>query len=170
MKLALLSAALLLSLAGLALAQSTAPPAPPAKVDVEICHIAPGQQEAFLRFIARCDDVNRAVGLPPRQLYVHSDGADWDYRLIQPAGTPPDKAALDVAWARSGLPSGADLLFRDPPLHRQPFGDGRHRPDLGRSLSRHRSSGAGGALKAQQRRVATLGHGVDRDAALDAIA
>ncbi|MEO9080045.1 MAG: hypothetical protein ABI268_12145 [Rhodanobacter sp.] len=106
---------LLLALATLttpAIAQKSAAPPPAAKVDIEIYHIAPGQQEAFLRFIARCDEVNRAVGLPPRQLYVHSDGADWDYILIQPAETPPDKqAALDAAWANSGLPSGADFFF-----------------------------------------------------------
>lgn len=86
-------------------------PEPP-KTTVEIYHIAPGQQEAFLRFIARCDAVNAEVGLPARQLYVHSDGADWDYMLIQPAETPADKkAAFDAAWARSGLGSGADFFF-----------------------------------------------------------
>jgi hypothetical protein len=114
MKLVTLSVAVLVlaTLGTPALAQKTAAPPPSAKVDIEIYHIAPGQQEAFLRFIARCDKVNRTVGLPPRQLYVHSDGADWDYILIQPADTPPDKqAALDAAWAKSGLPSGADFFF-----------------------------------------------------------
>ena len=114
MKLVTLPAALLAlaMLATPAVAQKAAVPSPTAKVDIEIYHIAPGQQEAFLRFIARCDKVNRAVGLPPRQLYVHSDGADWDYMLIQPAETPPDKqAALDAAWAKSGLPSGVDFFF-----------------------------------------------------------
>ena len=82
---------------------------------VEIYRIAPGEHEAFLRFIARCDEANRLAGLPPRALYVHSDGADWDFLLIQPAKTPPARqAALDAAWKKLGLPEGANffLAFR----------------------------------------------------------
>lgn len=79
---------------------------------VEIYRIAPGQHEAFLEAIAKYDEANRMAGLPPRQLYVHSDGADWDFMLIQPAKTPPDKAAaLDAAWEKLGLPSGADFFL-----------------------------------------------------------
>jgi hypothetical protein len=79
---------------------------------IEIYRIAPGQHEAFLKEIARYDEANRMAGLPPRQLYVHSDGADWDFILIQPSKTPPDKAAaLDKAWKQLGLPSGADFFL-----------------------------------------------------------
>ena len=79
---------------------------------IEIYRIAPGQQQAFLEFIAKCDEANRIAGLPPRQLYVHSDGADWDFILVQPEHTPADKAAaLDKAWDQVGLPSGADFFF-----------------------------------------------------------
>ena len=42
---------------------------------VEIYRIAPGQHTAFLEAIAKYDEANRIAGLPPRQLYVHSDGA-----------------------------------------------------------------------------------------------
>lgn len=87
-------------------------PAPVPETQVEIYRIAPGQQRAFLEFIAKCDEANRLAGLPPRQLYVHSDGADWDFMLIQPAHTPPDKAAaLDKAWDEVGLPSGSNFFF-----------------------------------------------------------
>jgi hypothetical protein len=87
-------------------------PAPVGKQVVEIYRIVSGQQEAFLRFIARCDEANRLAGLPPRQLFVHQDGADWDFMLIQPAETPKDKqAALDVAWTKLGMPSGADFFL-----------------------------------------------------------
>jgi hypothetical protein len=93
----------------------TAQSAPAAAVQhqiVEIYRIVPGQQEAFLRFIDKCDEANRMAGLPPRQLFVHNDGADWDYLLIQPAETPKGKAsALDAAWKKLGLPSGADFFF-----------------------------------------------------------
>ena len=79
---------------------------------VEIYRIAPGQHQAFLELIARCDEANKLAGLPPRQLYVHSDGADWDFMLIQPAHTPPEKAAaLDAAWDKLGLPSGSNFFI-----------------------------------------------------------
>lgn len=104
-------AALLLALAAPAIAQ-TAPPAPVLRQLVEIYRIAPGKHEEFLRFIARTDEANRLAGLPPRQLYVHSDGAEWDFMLIQPAETPKDKsAALDAAWEKLDLPSGADFFL-----------------------------------------------------------
>src|SRR5882762_4263213 len=79
---------------------------------VEIYRIAPGQHTAFLEAIAKYDEANRMAGLPPRQLYVHSDGASWDFMFIQPAETPPDKAAaLNAAWEKLGLPSGADFFL-----------------------------------------------------------
>ena len=79
---------------------------------VEIYHIAPGQHTAFLEAIAKYDEANKMAELPPRQLYVHSDGASWDFMLIQPAETPPDKAAaLNAAWEKLGLPTGADFFL-----------------------------------------------------------
>jgi hypothetical protein len=79
---------------------------------VEIYRIAPGQHTAFLEAIAKFDEANKLAGLPPRQLYVHSDGASWDFMLIQPAETPDDKkAALNAAWQKLGLPAGADFFL-----------------------------------------------------------
>ena len=79
---------------------------------VEIYRVAPGQHTAFLEAIAKFDEANKMAGLPPRQLYVHSDGASWDFLLIQPAETPDDKkAALNEAWQKLGLPSGADFFL-----------------------------------------------------------
>jgi hypothetical protein len=70
---------------------------------VEIYRIAPGQQEAFLKFIALCDGANRQAGLPPRQLFVHEDGADWDFLLIQPLHDTDHQnkawSAAATAWA-----------------------------------------------------------------------
>ena len=98
----------LLSLVALRL--SAAAPVP--RMLVEIYHVAPGQHTAFLEAIARFDEANRIAGLPPRQLYVHEDGASWDFMLIQPAETPADKAAaLNAAWEKLGLPSGADFFL-----------------------------------------------------------
>lgn len=105
-----IAVALSLLLATPALAQSA--PLKPTRMLVEIYRIAPGQHEAFLKKIAQYDEANRLAGLPPRQLYVHSDGADWDFMLIQPASTPTDKsAALDAAWDKLKLPSGADFFL-----------------------------------------------------------
>jgi len=86
--------------------------AEPQRMLVEIYRIAPGQHTAFLEAIAKYDEANKLAGLPPRQLYVHSDGASWDFMLIQPAETPEDKkAALAAAWTKLGLPTGADFFL-----------------------------------------------------------
>src|SRR5256886_14473537 len=97
--------------------------AEPPRMLVEIYHIAPGQHTAFLEAIAKYDEANRMAGLPPRQLYVHSDGASWDFLFIQPAETPPDKtAALSAAWEKLGLPSGADFFLSFRPYIASPEG------------------------------------------------
>lgn len=90
-------------------------PADPPRMIVEIYRIVPGMHAEFLAEVARYDAVNVSVGLPPRQLFVHSEGGDWDFLLLQPAATPPDKAAaFDAAWKKAKLPSGPDffLAFR----------------------------------------------------------
>lgn len=87
-------------------------PAPaPKKMLVEIYRIAPGQHENFMRLIALFDEANRRAGLPPRQLYVHQDGADWDFMLIQPADIPDDKEkALADAYKALNTPSGPNFF------------------------------------------------------------
>lgn len=78
---------------------------------IEIYRIAPGQHVAFMKAIASYDEANRLAGLPPRELYVHSDGANWDFLLIQPAEVPEEKSkALAEAWKKLGLPSGAKFF------------------------------------------------------------
>ena len=106
-----LAAALLLSPAVAVAQHAPAPAAAPQKMLVEIYRIAPGEHEAFMRFIALFDEANRRAGLPPRQLYVHRDGPGWDFMLIQPADIPPDKeAALEKAYRDLNTPSGADFF------------------------------------------------------------
>ena len=99
---------LLLALLALPLSAQQAP----TRLLVEIYRIAPGQHTAFLEAIAKYDQANKMAGLPPRQLYVHRDGASWDFMIIQPAEIPDDKsAALGAAWEKLGLPSGADFFL-----------------------------------------------------------
>ena len=108
-----LVAAVLLTLAALAAppAQAAVPAPAPQKLLVEIYRIAPGQHEEFMRFIALFDEANRRAGLPPRQLYVHRDGAGWDFMIIQPADIPDDKEeALEKAYKDLDTPSGANFF------------------------------------------------------------
>lgn len=85
-----------------------APPVEPVgRKLVEIYRVAPGKHEEFLRVIARLDEANRKAGLPPRQLFVHSDGASWDFLLIQDAEYPEGKGeAVGKAYKEMGLPTG----------------------------------------------------------------
>ena len=93
-------------------AAAPAPAASPGKVLIEIYRIAPGKHKDFLKLIDQYDEANRQAGLPPRQLYVHQDGAEWDFILIQPADTPEGKSeALAEAVKRVGAPRGADFFF-----------------------------------------------------------
>ena len=95
---------------GAALFATAASAAP--RMAVEIYRIAPGQQEAFLRLIAQYDQANKAAGLPPRQLYVHQDGADWDFLIIQPEDTTPEQdRKVDAELKRLGAPQGEKFFL-----------------------------------------------------------
>jgi hypothetical protein len=80
---------------------------------VEIYRIAPGQHFNFLKLIALYDAANVEAGLPPRQLYVHSDGANWDFMIIQSNQdwTPEQRAKVAAALKRLGAPSGANFFI-----------------------------------------------------------
>jgi hypothetical protein len=96
-------------------AANASPPAdahPMPRVQVEIYRIAPGAHAEFLRLIARYDEANRIAGLPPRQLYVHQDGASWDFIIIQPADTTAEQdKKLAAAAKQLGIPAGASFFF-----------------------------------------------------------
>ena len=93
----------------------TAPPTvahPMPRVQIEIYRIAPGAHAEFLRLIARYDEANRMAGMPPRQLYVHQDGASWDFIIIQPAETTAEQdRKLQAASQQLGIPQGANFFF-----------------------------------------------------------
>lgn len=78
----------------------------PALSVVTIYRAAPGHQEALLKLIARQDELNRAAGLPPSELYVHDTGASWDFVTIAPRTTAEQDAAIAQAAARLGVPTG----------------------------------------------------------------
>jgi len=112
MKLQIALASLALLASAPAVGQNKAPADPP-KMLVEIYRIAPGKHEEFMRMIALFDEANRRAGLPPRQLYVHQDGADWDFMFIQPADTPEGKEkALADAYNALNTPRGPDFFVK----------------------------------------------------------
>lgn len=67
---------------------------------------APGHQEQLLAWLARQDEISQAAGLPASQLYIHQDGASWDYLVVAPRTTPAQDDALDAAARRMGAASG----------------------------------------------------------------
>jgi len=78
---------------------------------IEIYRIVPGKHEEFLRHLALLDEANAMAGLPPRQLFVHQDGASWDFVLLQPAHTTDEQdAKLDAAYKKLGIPQGAKFF------------------------------------------------------------
>lgn len=100
-----------------ALAQTAAKAPPAAAADApwpeawfEIFKLAPGKQEAFVRSIARADEVSRAGGEPPIQLFFHENGSDWDVILFKPVTghkpTPAQEAAMAAKAKELKMPSG----------------------------------------------------------------
>lgn len=78
---------------------------------LEIYRIAPGKHEEFLRHLALLDQANAEAGIPARQLFVHQDGASWDFVLIQPArNTDEQNEKLGAAFKRLGIPGGAKFF------------------------------------------------------------
>jgi hypothetical protein len=78
----------------------------PAKARIALYRAAPGQQVALLRYFAAQDRASQAAGLPPSQIYAHTDGDSWDYMAIDPVTTPAQDAAVDAAAKKLGLPTG----------------------------------------------------------------
>jgi hypothetical protein len=86
----------------------------PPKARVALYRAAPGQQVALLKWLAAQDRASQAAGLPPTQLYAHTDGDSWDYMAIDPVTTPAQDAAVDAAAAKMGMATGpaSNLEFR----------------------------------------------------------
>ncbi len=79
---------------------------------IEIYRVAPGKHEEFLRQVALYDQANVEAGLAPRQLYVHSSGASWDFILIQPSGyTDEQNKKLSAAYKKLGVPGGGKFFL-----------------------------------------------------------
>lgn len=76
----------------------------------EMFRMAPGKIEAFIRDMAKWDQVSIAGGQPPTQLFLHAGGEGWDILLFKPARpkpTPAQEAAMAAKIKEMGLPTGA---------------------------------------------------------------
>jgi len=85
-------------------AQSTAP-----ESIVSIYRAAPGHQHELLKWFAQQDAIAKSVGVAASQLYVHQNGASWDFIWIQPKTTPAQDKALDDAAKRMGVLAGPKM-------------------------------------------------------------
>ena len=87
----------------------------PGHARVSLYRVAPGQQLAFLKWLAAREDVAKEAGIPAGQLYAHLDGDSWDYLLIAPLTTPEQDGQFDEIAAKKAVKTGfaASLQFRD---------------------------------------------------------
>lgn len=100
MRMIVLAALGVMGVAGAAFAQEA-----PTQV-VSIYRAAPGQQVALLKWLEGQDRIAQAAGMAAGQLYVHQDGASWDFVWISPAATREQDAALDAAARKMGMATG----------------------------------------------------------------
>jgi len=73
---------------------------------VSMYRAAPGHQLALLKWMAQQDEAAKAAGVGPSQLYVHQEGASWDFFLVQPMTTPAQDKAVDAELTRMGAAAG----------------------------------------------------------------
>lgn len=76
----------------------------------EIFRLAPGKHEEFVRRLARADEVARAGGQPPTQVFFHQHGGAWDLIVFKPVTgvepTPEQEAAMAAKSKELGMESG----------------------------------------------------------------
>ena len=80
--------------------------AEPTRSIVSIYRAAPGHQLALLKWFAQQDEVAKAASVPASKLYVHQDGASWDFVWIQPDTTKAQDDALDAAAKKMNILAG----------------------------------------------------------------
>jgi hypothetical protein len=87
----------------------------PGRARISIYRVAPGRHLDVLKWLAAREEIAKEAGLPPTQLFAHTDGDSWDYLLIWPITTAEQERRLDEAAGRKGLKTGfaAALEFRE---------------------------------------------------------
>lgn len=113
----------------IAIAQVASGPSAPATVIIGTYRIAPGKHLDFLRYAAARDAVNREVGAPEGQWYLHLDGDSWDFLNISPDFTDEQRARADEILKKRGLSTGlpaAIEMRRYVASHTDTFARGPH--------------------------------------------
>ena len=84
------------------------------EVYVSIYRVAPGEHRAFLKWMADRDAIDKSIGLPQAQWYVHMEGDSWDYVGIAPVLTDAQQKQEDDAAKAKGMTAGpaASIEFR----------------------------------------------------------
>jgi hypothetical protein len=81
---------------------------------VSLYRVVPAQQLEFLKWLAAREEVGKAAGIAPSQLYAHLDGDAWDYLLIAPVTSDEQERKFDEVARTKGVKTGfaASLEFR----------------------------------------------------------
>jgi hypothetical protein len=111
----LLLLALFFFAAPAARAQAAKPEAKqPPHARVALYRIAPGKQLDFLKWLADQEAIAKEAGVPPSQLYSHTDGDSWDYMQVAPDLSNEQQAKVDEIAKKHGRKTGfpASLEFR----------------------------------------------------------
>ena len=105
---------LLLISACLALPQGSRAADAPGKALVALYRVAPGKHLDFLKWMAAREAVDKELGMPATQWYMHTNGDSWDFVAIAPALTEAQQAKVDALATKKGLKTGlqASLEFR----------------------------------------------------------
>ena len=67
----------------------------PGRAIVSLYNVAPGKHLDFLKWMAAQEAVGKEAGAPAGVWYAHTDGASWDYMLIQPQVDAAKQDELD---------------------------------------------------------------------------
>jgi hypothetical protein len=78
----------------------------PGRAIVSLYRIAPGEQLAFLKWMATRDAIDQQLNLPRANWYAHVDGDSWDYIAIGPQLTDAQQKQADDAARAKGLAVG----------------------------------------------------------------
>lgn len=76
---------------------------------VSIYRAAPGHQHELLKWFAQQDIVAKSAGVEASRLYVHREGASWDFVWIQPATTDAQDKAMEAAAKKLGHVTGPKM-------------------------------------------------------------
>jgi len=111
----LLVSAFILLPAVSARAQTAKPEAKqPPHARVALYRIAPGKQLDFLKWMAATEAIAKEAGVPPSQVYEHTNGDSWDYMQVAPDLSTAQQAKVDEITKKHGGKTGfkASLEFR----------------------------------------------------------